>query len=96
MDHKGSSAFLEYLAEWGIEKVLCITVDNAIANISAIMRFHREFSYSNVRQFFFFLHIRCCIHIMTLFLHIRFCIHIMTLIAKNGLGELGDNVLDHS
>lgn len=44
MDHKGSSAFLEYLAEWGIEKVLCITVDNAIANISAIMRFHREIS----------------------------------------------------
>ncbi|XP_013589576.1 PREDICTED: zinc finger BED domain-containing protein RICESLEEPER 2-like [Brassica oleracea var. oleracea] len=47
MDHKGqtiATVLLECLAEWGIEKVFCITVDNATAKTSAIRRFHRDFS----------------------------------------------------
>ncbi|KFK41380.1 hypothetical protein AALP_AA2G123000 [Arabis alpina] len=38
-DHKGktiSNTLLECLPEWGIEKVFCVTVDNATANINAL------------------------------------------------------------
>ena len=47
MDHKGqtiTTVLLECLAEWGIEKVFCITIDNATTNTSAIRRFHSDFS----------------------------------------------------
>ena len=41
-DHKGqtiSTVLLDCLAEWGIEKIFCITVDNATANTSALRKF---------------------------------------------------------
>ncbi|KAF8115551.1 hypothetical protein N665_0025s0020 [Sinapis alba] len=47
MDHKGqtiSNFLLECLADWGLERLFCITVDNATANTSAIKRFHEGFS----------------------------------------------------
>lgn len=46
MDHKGqtiSTVLLECLADWGLERLFCITVDNATANTSAIKRFHEGF-----------------------------------------------------
>ena len=41
-DHKGQTiltVLLDCLAEWGIEKIFCITVDNATANTSALRKF---------------------------------------------------------
>lgn len=86
MDHKGqtiSTVLLECLADWGIEKLFSITVDNATANTSAIRRFHRLFSEVSPDAFVLdgnFLHMRCCAHIINL-------------IAKEGLGDLGKNVM---
>ena len=86
MDHKGqtiATVLLECLADWGIEKVFCITVDNATANTSAIRKFHRDFSEVAPDAFVLdgnFLHMRCSAHIIYL-------------IAKDGLAEVGDNVL---
>uniref|UniRef100_A0A0D2ZZZ8 DUF659 domain-containing protein n=4 Tax=Brassica TaxID=3705 RepID=A0A0D2ZZZ8_BRAOL len=45
-DHKGqtiSTVLLECLADWGIEKIFCITVDNATANSSALRKFKTSF-----------------------------------------------------
>ncbi|XP_056850857.1 zinc finger BED domain-containing protein RICESLEEPER 2-like [Raphanus sativus] len=70
IDHKGqtiSNVLLECLAEWGIERVFCIIVDNATANTSAIRRFHSQLE-------------RCSAHIINL-------------IAKEGLAEVGENML---
>ncbi|XP_056854989.1 zinc finger BED domain-containing protein RICESLEEPER 2-like [Raphanus sativus] len=70
MDHKGqtiSTVLLECLADWGIQKLFSITVDNATANTSAIRRFHRQFSEVSPDA--------------------------LVLDAKEGLGDLGENVL---
>ena len=86
LDHKGqtiSTVLLECLADWGIEKVFCITVDNATANTSAIRRFDREFREVAPDAFVLdgdYLHMRCSAHIINL-------------IAKEGLTVVGDNVL---
>ena len=45
-DHKGqtiATVLLDCLAEWGIEKVFCITVD-ATTNSSALRKFHTAFA----------------------------------------------------
>ena len=82
MDHKGqtiSNVLLECLADWGIQKLFSITVDNATANTSAIKKFHREFNLVSPDAFVLdgnFLQMRCCEHIINL-------------IAKEGLGDLG-------
>uniref|UniRef100_A0A1J3FGR6 Putative AC transposase n=1 Tax=Noccaea caerulescens TaxID=107243 RepID=A0A1J3FGR6_NOCCA len=84
-DHKGetiSTVLLECLADWGIEKVFCITVDNATANTSALKKFRRAFNLGSDEAFVFdgkFLHMRCCAHIINL-------------IAKEGLADLCENV----
>ena len=86
MDHKGqtiSTFLLECLADWGIQKLFSITVDNATANTSAIRRFHRDFSQVSPDA----------LVLEGNFLHMRCCAHIINLIAKEGLGDLGDNVL---
>lgn len=86
MDHKGqtiATVLLECLAEWGIEKVFCITVDNATANTSAIKRFHTAFSDVSPEA----------LVLDGNFLHMRCCAHIINLIAKQGLVEVGENVL---
>lgn len=45
--HKGqtiSTVLLDCLAERGIQKIFCITVDNATANTSALRKFQSSFS----------------------------------------------------
>ena len=86
MDHKGqtiSNVLLECLADWGIERLFCITVDNATANTSALKRFHEVFR-------------SIAPDALVLdgnFLHMRCAAHIINLIAKEGLSDLSENVL---
>lgn len=85
MDHKGqtiSTILLECLAEWGIERVFCITVDNATANMFAIRRFHTQF-----REV-----VPDALVLDGNFFHMRCSAHIINLIAKKGLAEVGENV----
>ena len=86
MDHKGQTIYivlLGCLADWGIEKLFCITVDNATANTSAIRNFHREFSQASPDA----------LVLDRSFLHMRCYAHIINLISKEGLGDLGANVM---
>ena len=86
MDHKGqtiATVLLDCLADWGIEKVFCITVDNATANTSAIRRFHSEFRSISPDA----------LVLDGNFLHMRCSAHIINLIAKEGLNDLGESVL---
>ena len=86
MDHKGqtiSTVLLECLADWGIEKLFCITVDNATANTFALRRFHSQFRSVSPDA----------LVLDGNFLHMRCCAHIINLIAKEGLGDLGENVM---
>ncbi|XP_048620335.1 zinc finger BED domain-containing protein RICESLEEPER 2-like [Brassica napus] len=86
VNHKGqtiSNVLLECLADWGIQKLFSITLDNATANTSAIKKLHREFDLVSPDVFVLdgnFLHMRCCAHIINL-------------IAKEGLWDLGENVM---
>lgn len=69
-DHKGttiSSVLLECLAEWGIEKIFTITVDNATSNTNAVDKFHKQFKLVNKNNDALvmdgeFMHLRCCAH----------------------------------
>ena len=86
IDHKGqtiATVLLECLADWGIEKLFCITVDNATANTSALGRFHSVFSSISPDA----------LVLDGNYLHMRCAAHIINLIAKEGLRDLGDNVL---
>ncbi|KAF8106638.1 hypothetical protein N665_0136s0010 [Sinapis alba] len=71
-DHKGqtiSRVLLDVLADWGIEKLFCVTVDNATANSSALRRFHSQFSLLSDDSLVLdgeFLHMRCSAHIINL------------------------------
>ena len=84
-DHKGqtiSTVLLDCLAEWGIEKIFCITVDNATANTSALRKFQSRFSLLSDEAFVMngeFVHMRCAAHIINL-------------IVKGGLAEVDSNV----
>ncbi|KAF8048108.1 hypothetical protein N665_2674s0001 [Sinapis alba] len=84
-DHKGqtiASVLLECLAEWGIEKVFCITVDNASANSSALRKFHSAFALVFDQAFVLdgeFLHLRCSSHIINL-------------IFRDGMAEIDHSV----
>ncbi|XP_019082738.1 PREDICTED: zinc finger BED domain-containing protein RICESLEEPER 3-like [Camelina sativa] len=84
-DHKGatiSRLLLDCLAEWGIEKILTVTVDNATANTSALKKFQEAFSLRNSEAFV--LNGEC--------MHMRCCAHILNLIVRDGLHELSENV----
>ena len=86
MDHKGQTifnVFLECLADWGLERLFCVTVDNVTANTSAIKRFHEVFSSISPDA----------LVLDGNFLHMRCAAHIINLIAKEGLNDLGENVL---
>ena len=86
MDHKGqtiSNVLLECLADWGLERLFCITVDNATANTSALKRFHEVFSTISPDA----------LVLDGNFLHMRCAAHIINLIAKEGLTDLSENVL---
>ena len=84
-DHKGqtiASVLLECLAEWRIEKVFCITVDNASANSSALRKFHTAFALVSDQAFVLdgeFLHMRCSAHIINL-------------IVRDGMAEVDHSV----
>ncbi|XP_013627371.1 PREDICTED: zinc finger BED domain-containing protein RICESLEEPER 2-like [Brassica oleracea var. oleracea] len=86
IDHKGqtiANVLLNCLEDWGIEKLFCITVDNATANTSALGRFHSVFSSISPDA----------LVLDGNYLHMRCAAHIINLIAKEGLRDLGDNVL---
>lgn len=84
-DHKGqtiATVLLDCLAEWGIEKIFCITVDNATANTSALRKFQSSFSLVSDEAFVMngeFMHMRCAAHIINL-------------IVRDGLAEVDSNV----
>lgn len=85
-DHRGqtiATVLLECLAEWGIQKVFTITVDNATANTSALRRFQGEFSTLGNEA----------LVMQGEFMHVRCAAHIINLIVKDGLAEMGDSVL---
>ncbi|KAF8114947.1 hypothetical protein N665_0031s0037 [Sinapis alba] len=86
MDHKDqiiSNVILECLADWSLERLFCIKVDNATANTFAIKRFHEGFSSISHDAFV----------LDENFLHMRCAAHIINLIVKEGLSDLSENVL---
>ena len=83
VDHKGASIGAKMddcLKDWGIRKVLCITVDNASANETAIDWFKRN---TTVRDDVIRAHE---------FIHVRCCAHIINLIVVEGLKEVHDSI----
>ncbi|EOA18445.1 hypothetical protein CARUB_v10006988mg [Capsella rubella] len=84
-DHKGqtiSNVLLECLAEWGIKKVFCVTVDNATSNSLALRNFEKSFaeiSHDSLVLSGEFLHMRCNAHILNL-------------IVNDGLTDVSDSV----
>ena len=84
-DHKGqtiASVLLDCLAEWGIERVFCVTVDNATANTSALRKFHSAFSLVSDQS----------LVLDGEFLHMRCSAHIINLIVRDGMAEIDQNV----
>lgn len=71
-DRKGQTIYrvlIDVLADWGIEKIFCVTIDNATANSSALRRFHSQLSSVSNDALLFrweFLHMRCSAHIINL------------------------------
>ncbi|XP_033130759.1 zinc finger BED domain-containing protein RICESLEEPER 2-like [Brassica rapa] len=86
MDHKGqtiSTVLLDCLSEWGIDKVFCVTVDNATANSSALRKFQTTYAMVSDEAFVLdgeFLHMRCSAHIINL-------------IVRDGMAEIDQNVV---
>ncbi|CAD5327165.1 unnamed protein product [Arabidopsis thaliana] len=84
-DHKGETiavVLLECLADWGIEKIFCVTVDNATANSNALMRFESSFSSLSNDAFV----------MKGEFFHMRCADHIITLIVGDGLADLDNSI----
>jgi len=85
IDHKGqtiSRVLLEVLADWGINKLFCATVDNATANSSALRRFQAEFSSQSPDA----------LVLDGEFMHLRCSAHIINLIVKDGMADADENV----
>ncbi|KAG2725612.1 hypothetical protein I3760_01G073900 [Carya illinoinensis] len=83
VDHKGASigAMMDdCIQDWGIKKVLCITVDNASANDTAIEWFKRN---TTVKEDIVHGHE---------FIHVRCCAHIINLIVSEGLKVVDDSI----
>ena len=89
LDHKGSKIGMKLedcMSEWGIDKILTITIDNASSNDTVIehmksKQLHLRFRLGKV----------VCNHD---FLHMRCCAHIVNLIVQDGLKELDDCMLE--
>ncbi|XP_010456888.1 PREDICTED: zinc finger BED domain-containing protein RICESLEEPER 2-like [Camelina sativa] len=84
-DHKGatiSRVLLDCLAEWGIEEILTVTVDNETTNTSPLKKFQEAFSLRNNEAFV--LNGEC--------MHMRCCAHIINLIVRDALHGLSENV----
>jgi len=85
-DHKGATiaaVLNSCFADWGIEKIFTITVDNATTNTSALMKFERDFRAKNGNNAFI---------LDVEMMHMRCCAHIINLIVKDGLKEINENV----
>ena len=85
IDHKGhtiSQVLLDCLAEWGISKVFCVTVDNATANSSALRRFQSQFSSQS----------EDALVLDGEFMHMRCSAHIINLIVKDGMADVSESV----
>ena len=84
-DHRGqtiAAVLLECLAEWAIEKVFNITVDNATANTSALQNFQREFILLGDEA----------LVLDGSFMHMRCAAHIINLVVRDGLQDIDGNV----
>ncbi|CAN7003195.1 unnamed protein product, partial [Brassica rapa subsp. trilocularis] len=85
-DHKGETIaehLSECLADWGIEKVFSVTVDNAKGNDKALRLFTeacRQLGPNALIKDGALLHMRCCAHILNL-------------IVKDGLAEVKESVV---
>jgi hypothetical protein len=69
--HKGDDIgknVLRYMAEWGLERVMTITIDNASANDAGIGYLRRQLSKTNLANGKY-LHMRCAAHIVNLIVH---------------------------
>ncbi|XP_056855214.1 zinc finger BED domain-containing protein RICESLEEPER 2-like [Raphanus sativus] len=84
-DHKGSTiskVLLDCLADWGIQKVFCVTFDNATANSSALRKFQSEFSLVSEEA----------LVLDGEMMHMRCCAHIINLIVKDGMADADESV----
>ncbi|KAF8087501.1 hypothetical protein N665_0583s0010 [Sinapis alba] len=78
----GFKYITDHKADWGIEKIFCITVDNATANTSALRKFKSSFVLlGNDATVLYgdFMHLRCSAHIINL-------------IVKEGLAAVDVNI----
>ncbi|KAK0585151.1 hypothetical protein LWI29_023987 [Acer saccharum] len=85
-DHKGETIgkiIESCLLDWGIEKVLTITVDNASANKVAIDYVRRKMRNWNESK----------LVLGGNFLHVRCCAHIINLIVSDGLKDMNDSIV---
>ncbi|XP_010445645.1 PREDICTED: zinc finger BED domain-containing protein RICESLEEPER 2-like [Camelina sativa] len=76
-----ATTLLDCLADWGIEKVFSITVDNATANTNALSKFETAFSLVTNES----------LVIKEEFMHVRCAGHIINLIVRDGLTEVSEN-----
>ncbi|KAF8045994.1 hypothetical protein N665_4139s0001 [Sinapis alba] len=84
-DHRGqtiAAVLLECLAEWAIQKVFTITVDNATANTSALRKFQSEFILTGDEA----------LVLDGNFMHMRCAAHIINLVVRDGLQDIDENV----
>ncbi|KAL6532650.1 hypothetical protein OROHE_014072 [Orobanche hederae] len=84
VSHKGvdiGEAVVQVLKEWGLEKILCCTVDNASANDGAV-RYISDFLDSRKTNI-----------LGGKYLHLRCVAHIANLIVMEGLEEIGLSVI---
>jgi hypothetical protein len=69
--HKGNDIgknVLRCMVEWGLERVMTITIDNASANDAAIGYLSRQLSKTNLASGKY-LHMRCAAHIVNIIMH---------------------------
>jgi hypothetical protein len=69
--HKGDDigkSVLRCMVEWGLERVMTITVDNASANDAGIAYLRRQLIKTNLASGKY-LHMRCAAHIVNLIVH---------------------------
>ena len=80
-NHRGETIGKEVekcLKQWGIERVLTLTVDNASSNDTAIAYLKKRFKHGLVLN--------------GDFLHVRCCAHILNLIVCDGLKDVNDSL----
>ncbi|XP_010463184.1 PREDICTED: zinc finger BED domain-containing protein RICESLEEPER 2-like [Camelina sativa] len=85
LDHKGktiANTLLQCLADWGIEKVFTVTVDNATANSNALSEFQSTFSLIRTDS----------LVLNGDYMHMRCVGHIINLIVKDGMAEMDTSV----